>query len=218
MNTPTHKQLSILVFGATGGTGSQFVKLALEAGHRVTAIVRNPAALAQQHPNLRVVKGDAMVLETFSTQVQGHNAVVSCLGVKKLKPTTVYSVSVANILRAMQGTDVSRLLCISSSAIEVSPKLPWVLRMLTKYVLARIFKHVYADTRLMEQALKKSNVDWTSVRPPRLTNKPLTENYRYAINTFLDKCFQISRADLAHFMLHHLTDRQMIRAVVEVAN
>ncbi|WP_198174905.1 NAD(P)-dependent oxidoreductase [Spirosoma arboris] len=218
MNTSTQTPLSILVFGATGGTGKQFVELALAAGHRITAIVRNPATITQQHPNLRVVQGDSMELNTFAAEVDGHDAVVSCLGVKKLKPTTVYSVSVANILKAMQGTTVKRLICISSSAIEVSPKLPWALRMLTKYVLSRIFKHIYADTRLMEQILKQSSVDWTSVRPPRLIDKPLTGTYRYAINDYLVRCFQISRADLACFMLDHITDTQMIRAVVEVAN
>lgn len=218
MNEANQKQLSILVFGATGGTGSHFVGLALAAGHRITAIARNPSAITMQHPNLNVVKGDAMNVDTFAGLVQGHDAIVSCLGVKELKPTTVYSVSTINILKAMQAANVNRLLCISSAAIEVNPKLPWALRLLTRYVLSRIFKHVYADTRLMEQYLKQSSVDWTSVRPPRLTNKPLTGQYRYVINDFLEKSFQIRRADLAHFMLHHLTDTKTFRAVVEVAN
>ena len=212
------KQLSLLVFGAAGGTGTHFVNLALAAGHHVTAIVRNPTAMSQPHTNLNVVQGDVTKIDTFTSLVGGHDAVVSCLGVKHLKPTTLYSVGVTNILTAMQAADVNRLMCISSSAIDVNPKLPWVFRMLSKYILQRVFRHLYADTRLMEQLLKQSSVNWTSVRPPRLTNKPLTKRYHYAVNDFLANAYQISRADLAHFMLHHLQDSATFRAVVEVAN
>lgn len=218
MNSTSRQQLSILVFGATGGTGSQFIKLGLAEGYRITAVVRNPAAIPQQHPNLHVVQGDVTELDTFAEQVAGHDAVVSCLGVKHLKPTSLYSVGVTNILTAMQAAKVNRLMCISSSAIEVSPKLPWIVRQFTKYVLQRIFRHLYADTRLMEQQLKQSSIDWTSVRPPRLTNKSLTGIYRYSVDDFLNRSYQISRADLAHFMLYHLENSATYRAVVEVAN
>ena len=47
---------------------------------------------------------------------------------------------------------------------------------LTKAVLR---KH-YADLALMEDMLRESGLDWTVVRPPRLTDKPGTGNYRTA--------------------------------------
>lgn len=68
----------------------------------------------------------------------------------------------------------------------------------------------------MEQLIRQSEVDWTIVRPPRLTNKPATGNYRWSVNAFLRNCLSISRADIAHFMLHHIHDESTYQGVVEI--
>ena len=47
--------MKIIVFGATGGTGKEIVKQGLNAGHEITAFVRNPAKVAIQHPQLKLV-------------------------------------------------------------------------------------------------------------------------------------------------------------------
>jgi uncharacterized protein YbjT (DUF2867 family) len=45
--------MQLLIIGANGGIGRNCVEQALEAGHQVTAIVRNPARLPLAHPNLK---------------------------------------------------------------------------------------------------------------------------------------------------------------------
>jgi putative NADH-flavin reductase len=76
---------------------------------------------------------------------------------------------------------------------------------------------MYADLRLMEKYIKESGLDWTIVRPPRLTDAKLTGNYRIAINRFLKNGLKLSRADTAHFMLSHIQSEDMFRSVVEIA-
>ena len=69
----------------------------------------------------------------------------------------------------------------------------------------------------MEAAVKASGLDWTIVRPPRLTNKPRTGRYQIATNAPLRRGWSIARADLADYILNHLADSAAYRAVVEVA-
>ncbi len=52
--------MRILVIGASGGTGREIVKQALEAGHDVTALVRNPAKFSLAHEHLTVARGNVM--------------------------------------------------------------------------------------------------------------------------------------------------------------
>src|SRR6202035_2503978 len=51
-------RLRILIIGATGGTGHELVRQALEQGHQVTALARKPKKMKLEHPNLRVVQGN----------------------------------------------------------------------------------------------------------------------------------------------------------------
>lgn len=81
----------IFVFGATGGTGKLLTEQALQAGHQVTVVVRNPMAFTLQHPNLEIIKGDVFQLSTFENALKDIDVVVSCLGIQKREPTTVYS-------------------------------------------------------------------------------------------------------------------------------
>lgn len=216
MATATH--LSLLVFGGSGPTGTQFIEQALSAGHTVTMVVRTPESISRRHERLRVYGGDVMDSPTFTPLMAGKDAVVSCLGARKNEPTTLYSTGIQHILSAMQAAQVRRLICISSVAVEISPKASWLIRFITRYVLPYFYGHIYEDMRRMEQVLKQSTIDWTCVRPPRLINQPVTGKYRYAINDFLENANQVRRSDLAFFMLQHLTDRRVYRAVVDVAN
>jgi hypothetical protein len=55
------------------------------------------------------------------------------------------------------------------------------------------------------------------MRPPQLTDGPLTRHYRSAANRFLKDALKISRADVADFMLANLTDKSTYQAIVEIA-
>jgi uncharacterized protein YbjT (DUF2867 family) len=79
-------------------------------------------------------------------------------------------------------------------------------------------RDLYADLALMEDVLAGSGLDWTVVRPPRLTNGPVTGTYRTAFGRNLRRGLTISRADVAHLMLAALTQPQTIKQVIAIAN
>lgn len=206
------------MFGATGGTGKQVVKQALEIGYHVTVIIRNPAAFDIQHHELEIIKGDVLQLSTFENELTGKDAVISCLGSgTSTKPTRVYSAGIENIISAMNKAGIRRLMCISAGALYINKEMGFFIRTLTKLVLQKILKEPYADMRIMETKVEKTHLDWTILRPTRLTNKLLTGKYRVAVNSHNKRPFSISRADLAEYMLNSIDTPQNFKAKVEIA-
>jgi putative NADH-flavin reductase len=210
--------MNIFIAGANGGIGRQVVQQALDGGHRVTALVRDPSKLSITHPSLLIVRGDVLQPSSFEAALKGQDVVVSALGLKKSggETVTLYSRGCANLLLAMGEHKITRFFCISASALDVNPMFPRYLKFVTKYILQRLLKQMYADLRRMEIQVKGSKCDWTIIRPPRLTNGPMTGHYRSAVGTFLKNCLKISRADVAHFILHHTQDAATFRETVEI--
>jgi len=212
--------MKILVFGASQGIGFQVVKKALEEGHGVTGITRNPDQFTLKHEHLRIIKGDVLNLSTIKAGFEGHDAVVSVLGPKgsgNFKPTVLFSKGVENIIRAMQDSDVDRLICISALGLEVTPGMSLPLKIITKRVLQPLLKYSFSDLRKMESIVTGSNLQWTIVRPPSLNNGRRTGKYRMAIGEYIDNPGKISRADVADFIVHHLSDQETYRERVEIS-
>ena len=80
------------------------------------------------------------------------------------------------------------------------------------------FGKVYTDLAGMEDMLAESGLDWTAVRPPRLTGKPFTGTYRTAFGQNVRGGWLVSRADVAHFMLQVLGRPETIGQAIGIAN
>jgi len=206
--------MQLVVFGATGGIGSRVVEQALTAGHGVTAVARQPSAITLRHERLEVIQGDVLEPETIRESIIRKEAVISALGARNRAPTTVYSEGVANIMQAMQAAGVRRILCVSASGLDPGPL--WQ-RWIAKPLLWLILKNMYTDLVRMETVVKASGLDWTILRPPAFTNGPRTGRYQAVVNQHLARSLSISRADIADYILNHLTDRATYGGIVEQA-
>jgi uncharacterized protein YbjT (DUF2867 family) len=108
----------VLIVGATGGTGRQLVEQALERGHLVTALARDPSALRVEHPRLTVVRGDVLDYLAVEAAVRGQDAVLSALGHKRFfYPTRILSEGTRNLLRALETHGVRRFVCETALGI-----------------------------------------------------------------------------------------------------
>lgn len=208
----------LIIFGATGATGKEVVKQSLEQGCEVTVIVRNTSAVQLGHPNLRIVQGDVLQPASFIKEITGKDAVISCLGIgSSTKPTVVYSQGIKNILTAMEHANITRLICISAGALYSNKNMGMVIQVLTRFVLQKIFRNLYADMRLMEKTLESTDIDWTILRPPMLKNSPLTKKFRVAIQCNIKHPFSISRADLAWYMVSIIEAAETNKTKIEIA-
>lgn len=209
--------MKLTVFGGTGPTGREFVRLAVAGRHEVTAVVRDPAALSEV-AGLTVRRGDVLDAASLADSMDGADAVVSALGSRSGRgPTTVYSAGTDNILNAMRSAGVRRLVALT--AVPVTPREQrGPAEKLLDRVLYLFFGGLYHDMARMEQRVFASDVDWTIIRPPKLTDKPGTGEYRVATNSSLRGGTAITRADLALAMLTALHDPASVRVALNVAN
>jgi putative NADH-flavin reductase len=192
----------LVVFGATGGTGREIVRQALAAGSTVTALVRRPEAMDVRHPVLTVVAGDVLRPEDARRAVGPGAVVISALGVGySRKATTLYSAGTGNVLAAMHAASARRLVCLSTSALEVSPVGGWFQRAFVGQFLQRVVRRPYDDMRRMEELVRGGDIDWTIVRAAKLTNRTPTGRYRAGPSGALPAAWSIGRADLATYLL-----------------
>ncbi|MER5727945.1 NAD(P)H-binding protein [Streptomyces sp. NPDC002138] len=215
--------MKITVFGATGGVGREVVRQALDAGHEVTAVVRDPARLTvPEHERLRVATvADVTDEEALEPVLRGRDAVVSALGAssnKQARLTPVAGPALSAIVSAMDRAGVRRLSAISAAPLGPDHAEDGVLtRSVLLPLLRRALRDVYADLAVMEAVIGASDTCWTVVRPPRLLNKPGTGSYRRAVDANVRAARTIPRADVADALLTSLTDPATERHAVGVA-
>jgi len=210
--------MRLLMVGATGGTGLALVEQALERGHDVTALVRNPTRLRLSHPRLTVVSGDVMQTATLDAAVRGQGAVLSALGHKQwFRPTRILSAGTGNIIGAMRRHGVRRL--VVETALGVGDAWWQMGLYYTLFVRIFILPLYFHDKKRQEALVRASGLDWTLVRPGALNNGPRRGVYRQGprVGHWL-WTVRISRADVAAFMLDQVTDRRYVGSAVGIAN
>ncbi|MDO0935575.1 NAD(P)H-binding protein [Streptomyces sp. DG2A-72] len=209
--------MNLTVFGATGGIGQEIVRQALTAGHQVTAVVRDPARLPVTGTGLEVFRADVTDPEALRPAVTGRDAVLSGLGARSRKDAGVAARLTRTVLRAMEAEGTRRLLVVSAAPLGPAPERDSPLDRAVRGLVSAILKDVYDDLREMEAELARSAVDWTSVRPPRLQDKPLTGRYRTVVGGTPAKGRFIGRADVAHAMLAMADEPGTVKQGVGVA-
>lgn len=210
--------MRIAVIGATGHTGTHVIEQGLARGHHMTALARRPEAVARRDEKLTVARADALDGEQLNQAMAGCEAVISALGVGTSRaPTVIYSQGIANALTAMKANAVNKLAVISAAPVGSRAEQPFLERRVAMPILERVFGATYDDMRRMEALLRTSEIDWISLRPPRLVNKPTTGTYRLDA-TPLPKARTITYADLATALLDSLDRQNLYRHAVFVAN
>ncbi|PWH15711.1 MAG: NmrA family transcriptional regulator [Anaerolineae bacterium] len=206
--------MKITIFGASSASGKLTVEKALQAGHEVTAFVRNANKLAISHEKLTTVTGDALHRADVERAVRGSQAVISLLGPKG-KPTTVTAQSTRHIVTAMQTHRIQRLVVVSVAGIAV-PQDQRGFNLIST-LLKILLKDIFHDREEQLAILAASNLDWIAVRVPRLTNEPPRGNVRAFFGN-PSPSLKLSRADLADFLLAQLTENRWVRQAPIIAN
>jgi len=134
------------------------------------------------------------------------------------------------IAAAMQAAGTRRIVVVSAAPISTvpSPARPnppkhdpgdgFFMRHVFSHIAKTAFRKHYADLALMEDILADSGLDWTLVRPPRLTDKPLTGSYRTALGRNIRGGFLVPRADVAHLMLRVVEQPETIKQAIGIAS
>jgi putative NADH-flavin reductase len=208
----------IVVFGANGGTGRLLTQQALDAGHEVAAVTRNPSSFPISASRLRVAEADVHDRTTTTDVLGGADVVLSALGVPfSRQPITIYSDGIASITEAMEKNGVKRVAVVSSAGSEPTRHADGgflLNRVMQPLVTATIGKTTYADMRAMEAHLRAGSLDWTVLRPGGLFDAGSVSGYELR-ESHSDRVFT-SRADLAASLLAQASSSAWVRRCVAV--
>ncbi|EAX87314.1 oxidoreductase, putative [Trichomonas vaginalis G3] len=203
---PVGKDKKLTVFGATGNIGHAVVKNALAYGFNVTAYAKNSSKTFRKNSHLHVVYGDYVNIDQMKKAIEGSVAVISCIGPEYSK-TATHNVSIAhkNIIKAVEQTNVTRFITISTPAYKYKEdKMNFYINLYDLYA-TKLYPEAYKEHIRMAKDTEESSLNWTVVRYMKPTDDPAYG--RILINHGENKTNPfVSREDISSFILSNINE------------
>ncbi len=202
--------MRIAVIGSTGATGRHVLTQGIHRGHQITAFTRRPETLQGVSGLAEIASGDGRDHNAVRQAVRDRDAVIAIIGASSRKGPHQTADVARSLMIAMSEEDVARLVITSAyPVVAEKPRIPLA-------VVTRIFAAVYADATAMEQIVSASDLEWTIVRPTRLTDGP--PKGRMTITPdLLDKAPSVTRADVATALLDIVSNGALKQTAVNLA-
>ncbi len=203
--------MRLAVFGATGRIGRHVVAQALNAGHEVVALVRDPARLGPEPGRLRVVAGDARDFDRVLETVRDADAVVCALGPRRNTPADEegHVAAVRNILEAMSRAGVRRLVTVLGAAVDLPGDRKGLRDKVAGWLVRKFARHIYrAKVRELELLRAYPEIEWVAVRPPLVVPGPPTGSYKVRLDRPPGQ--RVTAGDVADFMLKQLETGEFV--------
>jgi putative NADH-flavin reductase len=210
--------MKVAIFGASGATGRLLTRRCLDAGYEVSALLRKPDEFPMRD-RVHAVQGSAFELAPVSETIEGADVVFSALGANSLKKEDVLERAVPQIISAMQQTasqakPVRRLIVLGSAGAlpnSLDKQPAWRRWIVQNMVYNTFLKWPVASQISQWNDISHSNLDWTMVMPPMLTDTPANGHYRIDGDALPPNGSRISREDVADFMMQQITSPQWVR-------
>lgn len=204
LNNKNIMKRKTLVFGGTGSVGEIVVKKLIDKGHFVVVLTRQEK---QSSDKVQFVVGDVLEREIIDEIMHSNDDVIITLGATN-SSTDIMSKGTANIISAMKEKGTKRLICLSThGAGESWNDLPQDVK---KFIKENDdFYASFQDHGLQENIVKKSELEWTIVRPTRIVSEDEKGTFKIdAPNITIDS--QISASDIAQFIVNELDYKKFI--------
>lgn len=202
--------MKLFVLGATGKTGGVLVAQAVARGHNVTTFGRSPFAGADKAKVLSI-SGNPMSETDLADALPGHDAVLSVLGTRGLGATSVLEDSSRATISAMRNAGVRRLVILSSALLDSH------IGVVNRIVSRTILRHFSSDQRAMEKLVTASDLDWTVLRPPRMTNSASDEQSSATLTDPPDSSgMTITKEEVVRVILDTAENQRYIKELVHI--
>jgi len=220
--------LNILVYGATGKIGSLVVDEALNRGHVVTAVSRDPTRIQQKHQNLAAVKGDLLDPDSIASLVVDQDVVlISVRGIigKSKKPESALQLiaveKVVNVLRE-SGDSAPRLIHVGGAgSLEVEPGVLYADKLPKVFLPKSLELEIRGQVLALEYLRTVDDVKWSYATPAKnFTNGARTGEFRLGGDQLMENAkgkSRISRADFAVALVDEAENANYVRQRFSVA-
>ena len=195
----------IALFGGSQGVGKECIKQALNQGHKIITLARDPTKLQDipKNENLTIIQGDVFDQEKVNEVISQSDIVLNSLG----GWDDVCSKGTEKIIKSMKQYNKKRIITCSSLGVGSSYN---DCSYLVRFFIYMIISKPIADKNIQEELLFNSGLDFIIVRPAGLTDKA-------SYGTFKTENVSggtIPRCDVATFMLRQIySDEYLGKAV-----
>jgi len=205
--------IKVAIFGATGGIGKYAVQHSLNKGYHVKAHVRDKSKLILKHENLTIIQGEINDYESVSATIKGCDAVIWCVGVPMKKYTGMASLDGHRVLiKAMKDYGVSRLIDWATPSIPFKNDKKSLITVVPGLLAGVLFKQAKAEMIAIGELIVNSDLDWTFVRFMAPKDTPYTGKIKVGFGD-VKMNFNISRSDIAGFMVEQVFSKQYIHSM-----
>jgi putative NADH-flavin reductase len=213
--------MKIAIFGASGFSGKEILKLALTQNHQVTVLTRKASSIPTTTANLTIIEGNVLDASTVNKVLQGQDAVIQCLGIGGKgngQSTTFISEATKIIVGEMEKFQIKRLIAMSNVGAGNSISFqPWIFTKIILPYFMKWLKAVIDDKNRMEPIVMNSNLDWTIIRCPNIVDKAPKKKITATLDGKNLK-LSITNIDTAHFILQQLTDTTFVKQAPSISN
>ena len=205
--------MKILSLGGNGAVGQLALGELLKAKHEITALVRNPSAMRIEDPRLTVAQGDPTNASDLDLHLAGQDAVLSTLGARTNKRTTLRTDIATNLVLGMKRHGVRKLVWLDAAGVGSSKEFVQRSSFFFGRIIMPIFlNHMYEDAAKADAIIEQSGCDSVIVRPMSFTNGRKTGNISVITDMSLTVRLRlrIARADVAAFLVQQIVEDQYI--------
>ncbi|AQS39645.1 putative NADH-flavin reductase [Shewanella psychrophila] len=227
------KYKNLLILGASGAIGLWLVKMALTRGYTLTVVVRSKVRFIQSLHDfialkseavaaINIIEGDVMNAQVIAQAVEGQDAVLSSLGLRRKNQANPWSAVVSPkdltervaklLVPTMEQAKVTRLIVVSSAGVGDSWK--DISGFMKFMVGSSKIKVTYDDLDKMESLLARSDIDSLSLRPVGLVEAEPSQDAQI-VERFTASS-QISKSDVAQWMLDALKREERFTSPTEM--
>jgi putative NADH-flavin reductase len=212
------KKMKLAILGATGFVGKVLVRRALQQGYQVRALVREPERLGAPRYRIECVCGNAVQFDKLQAAVVGTQAVISTL------PPVVHPDEprqrawvVEALVSILERNGIKRLIHLGGAVHGGGTHETWTLgRRILQIYLSIVCRPILLAKQAEWEVLRNSELDWTLVRPPRITEgNPLghlTADEKHLAGV------EVNVEDLVEFVLAQIGSKEWIAKAPLVAS
>ncbi len=204
--------MKIAIFGSTGFVGKVLIHKAVAAGYQVKTLARYPEKLEDLKDKVEIIKGSVFESLTIEATIEGTEAVLSTIGPPQRNPgdPVQYEKAMKDIVSAMNKYGIKRYVHIGGAGHSGGENEMWTMsRRLLRFFLTVFSKQILVAKHLEWEVLKKSDLDWTLVRPPRITNEKASGTLSADEKSL--ESLKVSVEDLTNFILEQISSKVWIR-------
>lgn len=204
--------MKIAILGSTGFVGKVLIHKAVAAGYQVKTLARNPEKLENLSDRIEIIQGNVFDPLAIEATIDGTEAVLSTIGPPQRNPgnPVQYEKAMKDIVRIMDQHGIKRYIHIGGAVHEGGENEVWNFnRKFLRLFLNLFGRQILVAKHFEWEVLKSSDLEWTLIRPPRITNGKATGDISADEKNLFS--LKVSVGDLTDFILEQLASKKWIR-------